>query len=395
MRLVGGVDATVEVRLGFTPAAAAIADADHPGLLRAGERTAGPYGREAVEHHRCTATDLGADAATSPDLLALGFDVVDLTPLDDLQRVLTRVASARRIEEQDASELRAALAGATLRCASGATATVLHIAEEGLLMRSSGPNGLSVTADESTDMNDHGAATSVHADQDVYGTPLTQLMDGRAPELFRHDSPDGHNHDASLMLVNAWIPLRQITQPLVLADPRTVDRRRHQLRYGLATSSFLERDEDMRINDIWTFLHDPAQRWFLHSEMDHSVAYVFNTLSTPHGAGTLPGEDVAERCYRAVERAERAATAGDAAALAEALAPMAEVRLPDAAPPALRAAVDALAAVAAQATSDPDWTCGEGAAAWSAAASAAREPLVRRSLELRLVVSVAPGDAAG
>src|SRR5690606_27658962 len=147
-------------------------------------------------------------------------------------------------------------------------------------------------------MNDHGGATSIHADQDVYGTPLTELMDGRAPSLFRHDSPDGSNDDAGLMLANLWIPLQQITQPLVLGDGRSIDRRRHQLRYGLATQSFLERDDDMVINDIWTFLHDPDQRWYLRSEMDHRSAYVFNTLSTPHGAAVLPGEDLAEQCYR-------------------------------------------------------------------------------------------------
>lgn len=107
------------------------------------------------------------------------------------------------------------------------------------------------------------------------------------------------------MLVNAWIPLQQITQPLAFVDPRTLDRRRHQLRYGLVTSSFLERDDEMAINDIWIFLHDPDQRWFFRSQMDHTSAYLFNTLSTAHGAGTLPGEDVAERCYRSLEPPKR------------------------------------------------------------------------------------------
>ena len=181
-------------------------------------------------------------------------------------------------------------------------------------MRKAGPNGMSVVGPRSHGMNDHGGATSVHADQDVFGTPLTQLMDGRAPSLFRHDSPDGHNHDARLMLLNLWIPLQQITQPLVLADGRSIDRRRHQLRYGLATETFLERDDDMAVNDIWTFLHDPDQRWYLRSDMDHRHAYVFNTLSTPHSACTLPGEDVAERCYRSLEDAEAAVARGDVAA---------------------------------------------------------------------------------
>ena len=247
---------------------------------------------------------------------------MDLSAFDDLQagvRPGRRGGPHHRRRRVDHPLRRSS--GATLRCAGGATLQVLHIADEGFIMRKSGPNGMSVVGPRSTGMNDHGVATSVHADQDVFGTPLTQLMDGRAPSLFRHDSPDGHNHDAGLMLVNLWIPLHQITQPLVLADGRSIDRRHHQLRYGLPTTSFLERDDDMVINDIWTFLHDPGQRWYLRSDMDHRSAYVFNTLSTPHGAGTLPGEDVAERCYRALEAAEAAVAAGDAAALAEAVAP--------------------------------------------------------------------------
>ncbi|MEZ5203488.1 MAG: hypothetical protein R2701_03635 [Acidimicrobiales bacterium] len=381
--------ATIPVRLGFTPASAAIDDPDHPGLRRAGPRTTGPYGTKDVELHTCAATDLAQDPAVAPDLFELGFDTVDLTPLDDLQQTLRRVAAAGRIADDDAALVRAALDGAALRCSSGATATVLHIADEGFIMRSSGPNRRSVTRPESTDMNDHGAATSVHADQDVYGTPLRQVMDGRAPSLLRHDSPDGHNHDASLMLANLWIPLQQIVQPLVLADPRTVDRRRHQRRYGLPTGTFLERDDDMAINDIWTFLHDPDQRWFLRSEMDHTSAYLFNTLSAPHGACTLPGEDVAERCFLALADAEAAVADGDAAALVEALAPVAAVSVPDETTPALRAAIEAMAAVAVTARRDPTTTCGEGAEAWTAASRAARERVIRRSLELRLVVSVA------
>ncbi len=312
-------ESTMAVRLGFMPASHAVPDPDHSGLLRAGPRAAAPYGGDSVEFHACPAVDLCQDDTVRPDLLELGFDTVDLSPFDALQQTFRRVADAGHITDEDASVIRSSLDGAVLSCSGAATLEVLHIADEGLIMRKSGPNGLSVVGSRSTGMNDHGVATSIHADQDVYGTPLTQLMDGRAPSLFRHDSPDGHNHDAGLMLLNLWIPLQQVTQPLVLADGRSIDRRRHQLRYGLATTSFLERDDDMAINDIWTFLHDPSQRWFLRSDMDHRSAYVFNTLSTPHGSCTLPGEDLAERCYRSLEDAEAAVISGDAAALAEAV----------------------------------------------------------------------------
>ena len=43
-------NATVKVALGFVPPSAAIPDADHPGLLRAGPRASAPYARRGLEH---------------------------------------------------------------------------------------------------------------------------------------------------------------------------------------------------------------------------------------------------------------------------------------------------------------------------------------------------------
>ena len=381
-------DATLPVTIGFVPSSLACPDDDHPGLLRAGPRAAAPYARESVEQHVCTATDLCMDDAATPDLFELGFDTVDLSSFEDLQRVFARVRAAGSITDEDAATIRSTLDGAVLDCADGRSLSVLHIADEGLIMRKAGPDGLAVVGPHSKGMNDHGGATSIHADQDVFGTPLTQLMEGRAPSLFRHDSPDGHNHDAGLMLLNMWIPLQQITQPLVLADGRSVDRRRHQLRYGLATDTFLDRDEDAVINDIWTFLHDSEQRWYLRSDMDHRHAYVFNTLSTPHGACTLPGEDVAALRYRALEDAESAVARGDVQALVEALEPVRHLDVPAGVPRTLRTAIGAMAEVTQDALRDPDHTCGDGAGAWSERSTEARRPLVRMSIELRLVVSL-------
>ena len=336
----------------------------------------------------CTATDLCHDDSATTDLFELGFDTVDLSPFEDLQRVFARVRAAGQITDEDAATIRSTLAGAVLACADGRRLTVLYIADEGLIMRTAGPDGLAVVGPHSKGMNGHGGATSIHADQDVFGTPLTQLMEGRAPSLFRHDSPDDHNHDAGLMLLNMWIPLQQITQPLVLADGRSVDRRRHQLRYGLATDTFLDRADDAVINDIWMFLHDPEQRWYLRSDMDHRSAYVFNTLSTPHGACTLPGEDVAERCYRAFEDAEAAVARGDVRALVETLEPVRHLKVPAGLPATLRTAIEAMAEVSLSALRDPDHACGEGAGAWLERSIEVRRPLVRMSLELRLVVSI-------
>lgn len=378
----------VPVVMGFTPPSVVLTDDD--GLLRAGTR-GGPYSDDTAVAHECTATDLAAPGAPAPDLFRSGFDLADLSGFAELQDTLERIRVAGRIEDDDAAVVRVTLGGATLPLAAGRTVTVMHVADEGLIMRAGGPNGRSVVGARTKGMNGHAAARSVHADQDVHGTPLTQVMDGRAPDLFRYHAPDGDNDDAALMLVNLWIPLQQAVQPLVLGDGPSLDRRRHQLRYGLPTTSFLNRDQDMVINDIWLFLHDPGQRWCFRSDLDHRHAWLFDTLSTPHSAGILPGEDVAERCYDALEEAEAAVENGDAAGLTEALAPLdglADEPAPTGAPPGLRDAIAVMAAVADEAREDPAGTCGPNAERWTAASKASRRRVVRMSIELRLVVAV-------
>lgn len=380
------VDATYAVELGFTSPSQAYPDPDRPTLLRARPRAATPYGGDGIEVHTCEATDLVQDDV-GVDLFELGFDRVDLADHDSLQLACAAVREAGRIGDADATAIRSGLGGAVLRCASGRSLTVLFVADEGLIMRTAGPNRLSLVGPRSKGMNGHGPATSVHGDQDVHGTPLVQLMDGRAPELFRHDSPGGPNHDASLMLVNLWIPLQQITEPLILGDGRSVDRPRQQLRYGLPTDSFLDRDEDQVVNDIWTFLHGAEQRWYFSSEMDHRSAYVFDTLSTPHGSAILPGEDVAERCYLALEAAEEAIERGDREALARAVGEV-DVEVPDHATPALQRAIADMVVLLGEAAADPAGLTGGGADEWVARSRAARRRVVRMSIELRMVVSV-------
>jgi len=378
----------VPVELGFLPPEQAIADPDHPGLLRAGPRAAAPFGDDRVEFATCLATDLSVDRSDLPDLVHHGLDTVDLAGLESLQAACARALAAGRIEPADVEVIRGALDGVELLCASGRSLRVRFLAGEGFFMRTVGPNRMSMTP-QADGMNNHGGAASVHADQDVYGTPLVQLMDGRAPDLFRHVSPDGANHDADLMLVNLWIPLQQVVQPLLLADGLTIDRRRHQLRYGLPTTSFLDRDEDMAINDIWSFLHDGAQRWYFRSDMDHRTGWVFNTLSTPHGAGVLPGEDLAAKCVRVLQDAELAVVHSDAAALGETVAKVTGVTIPEDAPAPLCIAIEQMLSLCASAAGDPAGTLVDGGSQWLAAAAAARQSLVRMSLELRLVVSLA------
>ncbi len=70
---------TIPVEMGFMPAAHAVADPEHPGLLRAGPRGAAPYGDDGVEVHRCEAIDGTQDPTASVGLLDTGFDVADLS----------------------------------------------------------------------------------------------------------------------------------------------------------------------------------------------------------------------------------------------------------------------------------------------------------------------------
>ncbi|MGB3055412.1 MAG: hypothetical protein WBB52_11220 [Acidimicrobiales bacterium] len=384
------LDTTYCMNLAFTPLSRSVADAERPAVLRAQSRGATPYEDDGFEVHACKASDLAQNVSVRPNLLTTGFDTVDLSGHEELQRALAGIHQAGKISDVLAASVRDALDGAELPSSGGHTLTVLYVADEGLIMRVGGPNGLAVGGGDTKGMNGHAPAVSVHADQDVYGTPLVQLMDGRAPDLFHHDSPDGFNHDASLMLVNLWIPLQQITRPLVLADGASFDRARHQLRYGLPTQSFLDRDQDQVVNDIWTFAHHPDQRWFFRSEMDQRSAYVFNTLSTPHASAVLPGEDVAERCYLGLEAIEVALEVGDVAAAARLVSELDGCEVPVSAPPALRQAIDEMVDVITRAGSVSVMDVRQRQR-WLDRARSARRSVLRMSLELRLVVSVAFG----
>ena len=104
-------DATIAVTMGFVPDSVAVADVDHPGLLRAGPRASAPYGHDNLEQHVCPATDTCQDDAAPPDLLELGFDTVDLSGFDDLQQACARVRDAGLVTDEDATTIRSALAG--------------------------------------------------------------------------------------------------------------------------------------------------------------------------------------------------------------------------------------------------------------------------------------------
>lgn len=380
----------VEARLAYTRRDHVSRDHARDGLLRA--RTLDGDAADdlrSYDSRLCRVSD--CSAGFRPDLRDHGFAHVDLSGRTALRAALERVRLARRLHEADAAEIRRRLIGSVLPLAGGGRLWVLFIAGEGFFMRRAGPNGLKLGDGPSpTGRNGHDAARSVHADQDVDGTPVRQILRGAAPWLFHHDSPAHSNRLSRLFLLNLWIPLDQVTRPLALMDRRTLDRRAHQLRYGLPTDGFLRRDEGTRVNDIWTFLHDDAHRWYFTSECDSSTAYVFETLSTPHASFIVPGEERAEGLYRRLVAAVDAVSRRDEAAAVRALAPV-EACGCEPATAALRRAVTAMEALVDEGRATVSALCrGEDPRRWSARAAEAAERVVRKSLEMRMIAVMLP-----
>jgi hypothetical protein len=386
--------AEVQGTLCFTRPTDVEADTERRGLLRAGATMFDADGTELFAAHDCVIRDCAqpqSSRSNAPlDLTGSGFDTIDLSALTTLQATLERVRQASRMAPEDAATIRESLQGQSFRLGNGRRLRLMFIAPEGLILRKAGPNGRKADPLEPlTDMNGHGASQAVHSDQDVRGTPVRQLLRGFGPWLFRHESPDGANRHSPVFLVNIWIPLQQITRPLTLMDQRTVDRRRHQLRYALPTDDFLQRDEESRVNDIWTFLHDDTQRWYFTSAMDARRAYVFNTLSTPHGAFILPGEAAAEQRYIRLQLALDSMRHGDVEALAACTAPLDDTLPPDTTAP-LRAAIRNMDAILAEAHASTRDMSKKIHADWRTRAAAGMDKLVRKSIELRAVAIMLP-----
>jgi hypothetical protein len=375
----------VEAKLGFYRESAVIEDDAGRGLRRAVNHTRGYDDLGQLEYQHCRIRDWSAPGQPRPSLRGMGFEAIDLAPIAPLQALLAQIRQAGEITPQQGRELRRHLRGRVFPLSEGRCLRFLNIAPEGLIMRSGGPNGLKVDPDSKmSEMNGHDVAVSVHGDQDVRGTPLKQIMRGWAPTLFRHQTPDGSNLLSPLVLVNLWIPLQQITRPLALMDRRTLKAREHQLRYALPTDSFLNRSEEMRTNDIWAFLHDDAQQWYFHSDMDHRQAYVFDTLGEPHGAFILPGEDVAESYYLQLRQLSEQLQAGIAAT--PSMPPANE--LPANTTAALRRAITAMAELVACAPRNNAQT--QAVQDWLSRAAKAMDAVVRKSLEMRVVALLLP-----
>ena len=365
-------------------------DPERPGLLRAPDVDPYDGSERSFELHEIEAWDCRVLDDFTPELVEHGFARADLSGDARLQAVLERVRANARLEPGDEEEIRGCLSGATLPLGNGRRAEVRYIAPEGFLLRTPGPNGLQAGAGRgapgTTGLD---GALGVHADQDVGGTPLRELMKGAAPKLLHHDSPDGRNADSELHLLNVWIPLEQITRPLALMDGRTIDRQRHQARFGLKVDALLGREEEERaVNHVWSFAHDDAQRWYFDSEMGPGEAWAFETLSAPHVSLILPGEDAAEARYRQLDEALRALDAQDGAALV-AGASRERAAPADGTTAALRRAIAAMDALLDEAAErGAALFRGDEAAGWPDRARRAQQRVVRKSIEMRAVCTV-------
>ena len=375
----------VNAELGFSMPSELEPGRNTRGLLRATTRPLDCPFEQQFERRSCAIHDWSAPHAEAPDLLRMGFEAIDLPADPALQDVLARVRRSGEIDRNQLRQVRRQLTGRVFPLASGRRLKLLNVAGEGLIVRKGGPNGLKPDPGQTMEgANGHDVALAIHGDQDVYGTPLKQIMRGFAPHLFRHQTPDGSNRWSPLVLVNLWIPLQQVTRPLALMDRRTLDATAQQVQYALPTETFLERDDDMRYNDIWAFLHDDAQRWHFRADMTHDQAYVFDTLGEPHGSFSLPGEAVAETLYLLLQRQRQQLAAGERAEPG----PQALPALPPDTPAPLRSAIDQLLAVAKAVPAADDAVA---ITAWQPQAEAAMDAVVRKSLEMRVVAVLLPG----
>ncbi len=372
----------LSVRLGFARQQDVVTDSS--GALRVPTRydTGGGAGNT-VETHWCQAVDLAADRAQAPGLAKAGFDQIDLAGRKDLQSLLTEVNHAGELDELSAKRIRREIQGKTFHLLNGRRLKVLFVAPEGFIMRRSGPNGLDISPGQAmTERNGHKAADQVHGDQNVYGTPLKKMLKRTAPWLFRHQTLGRSNRLSPIFLLNLWIPLQQHTQPLTLADRRSINSAQHQICYALPTEGFLEREEDQALNDLWLFLHDQKQQWYCDTSMNHERAYVFDTLGAPHGAATLPGEDVAEIYFRRLSEIIDCVDRGESLLTLEHTASLPDV--PPAAPDRLRQLLSSAGELINEAAEASTLT-GSG---WSDRARAVARSFIRQSLEMRLVALV-------
>ena len=354
-------------------------DHERPHVRRSATIEPEPLDDTTLAMHECEIRDLAVLEARAPSFDGAGFAITDLPDRHGLHDTLQAVLHDQRLSPRTEAAIRRSLGRARVRLRDGTQLLILHVAAEGLLFRREGPAGIDVRGAADGEIL-HGGAVNVHADQDVLGTPLRQLMRGHAPRILRHEAPDSSNRRSPLMLVNLWLPLRQVTRPLALMHSASLDRRRDQCRYGLPTEGILNRPGKSAVNDIWAFLHDEAQEWYFHSELGLGQAYVFDTLSTAHGSFVLPGEEVVADRYLRLGAAEAAIADRDIAALKATVTNRGSADVPT---DSLRRAIGTMDALLDEADSQTERLITGDAHDWLRRSEAARAAVVRTSIELR------------
>ena len=370
---------TVASVLGFARPERVRPDPERPGVRRSATIEPAPLDETTLDMCECELHDLAVVDSWEPSLDEAGFAIADLPDRRGLHDRLRAVLGDQRLSATNEAAIRRSLGRARVRLRDGTHLLILHVAAEGVLFRSEGPAGIDLHGG-ADDQVRHGGAVNVHADQDVLGTPLRQLMRGHAPRILRHEAPDSSNGRSPLMLVNLWLPLRQVTRPLTLMHSGSLDRRRDQCRYGLPTEGILNRSGERAVNDIWAFLHDEDQEWYFHSELGLGQAYVFDTLSTAHGSCVLPGEDVAADRYRRLAEAEAAIGDGNSAVARATDADRSTGEIPTG---SLQRAVATMDALLDEVAARNDRLTADEAARWIRRSEAARAAVVRSSIELR------------
>jgi len=388
--------ADIQGVMGFVLPKDVVQDSERKDRLRANTQSK-DYSEvsEVVDLQPCAMNDLNS-GKYDIDFFKMGFDKIDLRSNQLLQQLLKKIKTQGILESTDIKAMRQAVAGSVFRLSNGKRLRMVYVAGEGMLIRSSGPNNLALQYDEAVPTHSKQAAASmVHGDQDVYGFPLKRILKGAAPWLFRHDSPDGHNHISPVNLVNIWIPLQQINMPLCLMDRSTLDRQNHQLRFEINIADTLGRKAEHGRNDIWAFLHDPKQQWYFSSEMNggniFENAYVFDTLGMAHGAAVLPGEKQAEQYFLRISECQKALKEGNRD-LFKTSAEKPSLELPSNITQPLSKAIANMEVVLANAAKNVDVFFSETKPKdsvenqeWNKQADAARNALIRKSIELRAV----------
>jgi hypothetical protein len=378
--------------MGFALPKDVVPDTERHGRLRAKTQSK-DYSdvSEVVDFKNCHLHDL-ASKQYQIDLATMGFDSVDLSSNAELVTMLEKIKAQGVLENDDISRVRQAIRGSVFKLSNGKRIRMLYVAGEGVLLRTSGPNGLQIKHDEALPTHSkQAAAMMVHGDQDVYGFPLKRIMKGAAPWLFKHSSPDGSNNISPINLVNFWVPLQQINTPLCLMDRTTLNNQDHQLRFEINVSDTLERTSEHGRNDIWAFLHDDKQAWYFNSEMNYKQAYVFDTLGIAHGAAILPGEKEAEQYFLRISDCQQAFKEGNKEVFRDACSKE-KLSLPSKMTAPLAAAIGNMEAVLEQAESKQEAIFlepkGDFAQLWMQTADAARNAVIRKSIELRAVALV-------